>query len=572
MAALLAAGCSSSGESTATVSVPTISFDSTSNVDTPLRPALNGFSFANFGSADFAGEDFAGSDLTKMFGGGPEVCATGTDATCAPTKEAAAWAQMVNESREFGHCEGFVVLALQRFADSQTPGTSTLATDSPVLHGIFRGFATQFLDSTLQEARAWRSHSVADVMSELVTSLKDGTPNYVLGLYNDQGGHAVLPYSVTFPEPNQALVFVYDSNWPNQERQVSIDLDEGTWVFSFDGASIDSDPDAWTGGKGTIDLSSLSAHTDGACPFCDSVTKSTGRTMLTIRAATPTWKLETAHGAVTPSGRAVPGTSVTRVRSPRREPSEWIVSVDPDAGDPDPGNANTGTLHLTLPKNSRAWIVTPRAIARAKTSNAAATVNVTDTSINTMTGTASLLLANGNREAKIAGGSTVLSLNQNGVPVSTNQATAPTTTVTGTGSSSTLTPKLTTTTTSAQSTTPSTAAATTTTLAATTTTTSPVNFTHSFRNGGTNGYTNSCSAEILDITISGATSVTSVTGSVNGTAMSNAMYSYGNNWTFYSVPSLSPGTYQMTVNVAAANGSRTRTLSITYDNDCNPSN
>ena len=416
--------CSGSDGPTAKISVPDVQLGPASNADGVLRPGTDGFSFANFAAANTAPEVFGGADLAAMFGSGPEVCSSGSDDTCVPTKEAAEWAQMVNDSRETGHCEGFIVLALQRFASKEPPSTGTLSSSANVYHGIFRGFAAQFLDSTRAESRAWRKQSVQDVVKELVAGLKDGVPDHVLGLYSEMGGHAVLPYSVTFADAEHASIGIYDSNWPGQERRVSVDLAAGTWRFSFDGSDPDTDESAWTGGKGDIDLSSLDSHTNGTCPFCDSITTTTTPTMLAIRASAPTWALATARGTVTPKGEPVDGTSVSKVRAVATKTNEWLVTVDADV-------MKAKSVRLTLPKGAHARVVTPNAVARAVASNTPADFDLTESSITTTSKNASVYLANGDKDVSARNKEATLSLTDKGIPVSAAAAaTTPATTAT----------------------------------------------------------------------------------------------------------------------------------------------
>ena len=566
---LLAASCSGSGDPATTVSVPDIEFGPANNTDGLLRPTPNGFSFANFSAFAVQSEQFGGADLAAMFGSGPEVCASGTDDACSPTAEAAEWARMINESRRSGHCEGFIVQALQRFGTKETPDTSSLSNSPSVVHGIMRGFASQFLPGTQVESKAWSKRSVRDITAELVSSLKDGTPDYVLGVYGEIGGHAVLPYSVTFTDADHASIGIYDSNWPGQERHISVDLAAQEWIFSFDGTDPETDPNAWTGGNGSMDLSSLNAHVKGPCPFCDSTTTTTTPTMLAIRASTPEWTLNTSHGTVSADSTDTEGVHVSKVRAGESIPkktNEWVVSVDAaEVG------ASRGVT-LKLPANSSATIITPRAIARAGTGKTtAANFSIKDRSITTASRSATLVLTNGDKKVSASNKAATLTLDSNDTPVietsPTTVAQATTTIRPPSGSTTTTTPSQSEGTTASTSA-PATTAAPTTTVAQTTTTTNPVSFTQSFRNGGAAGYTNSCSSEILDLTVTGAATVTSVTGSVGGTAMSNAMNSGGNDWTFYSMPAKSPGTYTMTITVNASNGVRTKNLSIVYDNDC----
>lgn len=669
----LLASCSGGGSAdapTVSVSVPQVDFGPASNVDGNLRPVPNGFAFPNFTAAAAPGNTFGGADLAAMFGDGPDVCASGTGDACSPTAEAASWAQMVNESRQSGHCEGFIVQALSRFKAGQTPEAAQLPTSADVVQGILRGFATQFIPETRAESRSWRKMKVREVLAELVDSLRDGTPNYVLGVYGDAGGHAVLPYAVEFASADEARVQVYDSNWPGRNRFVDVDIAGGNWTFSFQGPDPMNDPTAWTGGDGDLNLSSLEKRFSGTCPFCSGGATAL-ETMLTIRASVPTWSIETPLGTVTPQ-ETVEGVDVSPTRAAIDGIFEYVVSIDPSALPLTKKDAIT----LRLPPKSVAYALTPKGIARAATSASGGSVGISESTVSSTESTTTLRLAAGDEviaadglaaeitagpggvsgTARSGSGATVdasttddnrailltidgnkpvtrtleISTKENLPPeligsvsatnlppaterelanitpdppyvlpvvatttsaatvvttvapaggstattqkpsTGTTVAGAATTTTTTTGSTTVTTTAGTTATTNA----PTTAAPTTSppTTAAPTTTTNPISLTHSFRNGGTTGYTNSCSMEILDVTVSGAVSVSTVGATVGGTAASNAMNSSGNDWTFYSMPSKSPGSYTFKVTVTASNGTYSKNLTIVYDSDCDPNN
>lgn len=388
----LLVSCSGGGSAdgpSVSVSVPQVDFGPASNVDGKLRPVPNGFAFPNFTAAAAPGNTFAGADLAAMFGDGPDVCASGTGDACSPTAEAASWAQMVNESRQSGHCEGFIVQSLSRFKGGQTPEAAQLPTSTEVVQGILRGFATQFIPETRAESKGWRKTKVRDVLAELVTTLRDGTPDYVLGVYGDAGGHAILPYAVEFASADAARIQVYDSNWPGRNRFVDVDIAAGTWTFSFQGPDPENDPAAWTGGDGDMDLSSLDKRVSGTCPFCGDGTTAL-ETMLTIRASAPTWSIDTERGTVTPQS-TVEGVDVSQTRAAINGVFEYVVLIDP-ATVP---LTDKDSITLRLPPKSVAYALTPKGIARAATSGAKGTVGISEGSVSSTEGTTALRLAAG---------------------------------------------------------------------------------------------------------------------------------------------------------------------------------
>jgi len=155
-----------------------------------LVAETHGFPFANFGASN-SPEVMDGEDLRLMFGDG--VCENGKSSPCAPTSEAAAWAQMVNQSRQAGHCEGMVVQAINRYTTSASPLTSTLTNEADTTHGIIRAFATQFFPKVRKESNKWAKKSIGDILSTLQESFTSKKLTYTMGLYSDMGGHAVLP-------------------------------------------------------------------------------------------------------------------------------------------------------------------------------------------------------------------------------------------------------------------------------------------------------------------------------------------------------------------------------------------
>ena len=296
------------------------------SVDTEMRPISDGFSFANFG-ASAVPEIFDESDLVAMFG--PESCVDGVVDPCEPVAEAAAWARMVNESRASGHCEGLVVEALTRFNEGASPDTVELDNQGAVTKDIFRSFATQFLESTQKETLAWQKRSVSEIVNQLGASLATGSLEYSLGLYVDTGGHAVLPYAVELLDDDQARIHVYDSNWPAKNRYVDIDLADGSWEFSFSGADPANDPDRWSGGRGDIDLTSLSSRQSALCPFCQTETR-VRNSIVVVKSTDRRWSISTERGTFSPSsGEQVEGVSAQPVRS-AGSPStlDYVVFVE----------------------------------------------------------------------------------------------------------------------------------------------------------------------------------------------------------------------------------------------------
>jgi hypothetical protein len=387
-AMLLLAACGGGGggsSSGADVTVPEFTGQSQ---ETGMVPNPNGFAFPNFGSAG-SPEVFNEADLVEMFGATAEVCEGGVASPCTPTAEAAAFARLVNDSRAAGHCEGFAVLAAARFTQAVKPNSVELLNQGDVTHGIMRAFATQFLKETQDETDGWAKKSLQDKLAALEASFKSKTVGYSLGVYTDDGGHAVLPYAIKYETPELAKIMVYDSNFPGQERFVKVDLAAKQWEFSFGGADPNNDPNAWSGGSKDLDITSMATREAGTCPFCGDKS-GVQKSLLVIRSALPDWKIETADGVLTPGSSDVGASTVRPVRSSTpgatNAPVDYIVTT-PSGQD----------ITLNLPSQTRVNGITPNAVIQVESQGSnEGSVVVNDTSIKSTDTAAVVTVADGN--------------------------------------------------------------------------------------------------------------------------------------------------------------------------------
>ncbi len=370
-------------------------------VATELRPTPDGYAFANF-AAGASPEEFTTDDLVKMFGA--EACTGGIEAACEPIAEAAAWARMVNQARQPGHCEGIVVEASKRFNLSLLPQTVELVNEGEVTHQIIRTFGTQFLPEVQNETNEWQKKSLSAIVAELVDSFKTGKPKYSMGLYVEQGGHALLPYAVEFPSPELARIQLYDSNWPGKNRYVDVDLKAKTWQFSFSGEDPANDPDAWTGGEGYMDLTSLDTRNNSTCPFCASKTK-VKNSMIVISSVDRNWSVTTDKGVYSPITNNLVEGIVSRPIRGSVSPSgvkalEYVVFVE--------GN----DLKLNLPNTTSAFISQGSAVVQLTTTTSSddRTVSISNTSVSVDDPTVNVKIASGDLAADVAGDNTVIDI------------------------------------------------------------------------------------------------------------------------------------------------------------------
>ena len=385
---LAACGGGGGGASTAGPDVTVPAATGTSQ-DTGLAPNPNGFAFPNFGSAA-SPEVFGETDLVSMFGATPDICVGGVADPCKPTAEAAAWARMVNDARVAGHCEGFAVLAAARFSQAVKPNSVELLNQGDVTHGIMRAFATQFLKETQDETSKWAKKSLKEKVAALEASFAKKIVGYSLGVYTDEGGHAVLPYAVEYETADIVKIKIYDSNWPGQDRFVKADLAKNTWEFSFAGADPNNDPNAWTGKSKDLDITSMDTRASGTCPFCGDKS-AVQKSLLVVRSALPNWKIETADGVLTPGSNEIGNSSVRPLRSSAAGPSigaptDYVVSIPDDK-----------PAKFTLPSATRISGITSKVAVQIETPGSAdTTVSLSSDAVSTNNPEVVLTLADGN--------------------------------------------------------------------------------------------------------------------------------------------------------------------------------
>jgi len=361
-------------------------------IEGDLRPIEDGFSFANFPSSSTE-ETFNAQDLYEMFGA--EACADGVVEPCTPIAEAAAWARMVNQARMSGHCEGMVVESSKRFINKESPATSELSNDVEVVHRIFRQFSTQFFQEVVDERDEWAKKSLAELVNAVAEGLQSGSPKFSMGVYSENGGHAVLPYAINPLVNGVTRVLVYDSNWPGRERFVDIDVANNAWKFSFSGADPENDAKAWTGGKGDIDLNSLAARQQSTCPFCKTETKVKNSVMV-LRSVDKNWTVANENGVYSPSiGNAVEGINARVIKSAENDGSaafEYVVSL-------------AGSKFTFKPKGIvSAFVVGAEAITQIETVEVTETsVEVSAKAITSTDSGATLTVANNDLVAQVAG-------------------------------------------------------------------------------------------------------------------------------------------------------------------------
>ena len=301
IAALLCASCGGSSPPSLEAAASVVAAEEASN-SLGFDVGRHGWAFGNYAASDSGRFDVA--DAVTLFGD-TAVCVE-SEGACTPTPVAAEWIDMVASSMEYGVCEGMTVASVDRFLVSSVPETRLLALTSEVEHRLARLFATQFLEDVITATEQWRERSIAAIVTELQSSLADpAAEQYTLGVYSKVGGHSVLPYAVDLDDQGRGVVYVYDPNWPGEQRYIEVDTQANRWRFSYFADDQSNDPDAWTGGSGLMDLTPLSIR-DAPFPEPFKGSGNGAKQLLAISSTTRNWTLTSAD-SVLDGESAVPG-------------------------------------------------------------------------------------------------------------------------------------------------------------------------------------------------------------------------------------------------------------------------
>ena len=253
------------------------------------------FSFANFGGGE-APADLT-VNMTRRLYGDSQVCSDVTDGQCTPYPVILQLMSQANKSMRGGLCEGLAVLSLRLAGDVETllsyQNTNTvnelIKEDPALLSEIAYWYVTQFASEVQETASAFLEKSPAELAQVLMYDFAEaekGNPHtgFTIGIYSEQGGHAVTPYRVE-EMPAGYRIYIYDSNWPGEERWIDVSK-EGQWVYALAATNPTEKSEAWSGGTGTMELTPMRARSGPfTCSFCPQEEGAESGTMLTVAAS-----------------------------------------------------------------------------------------------------------------------------------------------------------------------------------------------------------------------------------------------------------------------------------------------
>ena len=316
-----------------------------------FRYPTHAMSFENYGNVTptFTATNLTDVEMLRLFGDG--VCTEPSDGgVCTLTPSALTWMNAQNAAMNGGHCEGMAVLAML-FATGQADPNAfgadsgfalTIANNVPLQREIAYWWATQSTQPT-QAADSRGKLTANELVALLENSFANGGESYTFGLYkrDGTGGHANTPYAVRTVDAGLKEVLVYENNFPNDVKFVSIDTVANSWSYlatpnPMTAAELYDGP---AGDKQGLTLTATSARLKKQiCAVCGAVNANgmgTKGSLVSYRelhlegAAHVTVSDGQNHSIYLDGGsyvNTIPGATIT---ANRVGPSTWTAAMDP---------------------------------------------------------------------------------------------------------------------------------------------------------------------------------------------------------------------------------------------------
>jgi uncharacterized repeat protein (TIGR02543 family) len=231
--------------------------------DQSFRSVRDGFSFANWAGAP-AADLIDASTMSALFTK-EAVCVDPSAGLCVMLPAAQKIADQMNAAIAAGRCEGMSVLS-QRFFDNLDPRADGVIETAMIGQGsvakqLGYWWATQVAPPVAQESKKFRAMTPSKLVAALEKGLMAPTKaGFTLGMYSKEGGHSVTPVAVTNDGKNK-VIYVYDNNYPNEQRKIVVDPAKETWTYVGAGLNSSAAIGTWTGkGKGTLDLTPMASR------------------------------------------------------------------------------------------------------------------------------------------------------------------------------------------------------------------------------------------------------------------------------------------------------------------------
>jgi hypothetical protein len=210
--------------------------------DDGFRPQPDGFGFPNYTNTLPGGEtvtNLTAAEMRVLFG--DTVCAYHSGDQCSLTPEAQAWKNEMNLLMGGGHCFGMSVSSLlmrsptlslwpSSYGANQTVGLR-LPANSALQRLIAYTWVLQLIPAVYTKVIGGTPDQVLNRLIGLLPGTQQETPTVSFWHRDFSGGHAVTPYAVKDLGSGKYEILVYDNNFPETTREITVDTKANTWSY-----------------------------------------------------------------------------------------------------------------------------------------------------------------------------------------------------------------------------------------------------------------------------------------------------------------------------------------------------
>ena len=223
-----------------------------------FNPSLDGFGFANVGDASF---DLFPKELIASEFGAESVCFVTND-ECISLNPFGIYLTQAILPHDGGNglCNGYSVAATMLATQSEFSifeGKSLPSEYNPnaessielnfrdVRQLIAAKHIGQFaVDASTFDATVCPTLRPRDVINMIAAGFNTTDPITLIGIYNDEAGHAVTPYALSDEGANVQRIYVYDNNYPSDmDRYIEVDITPGAETWRYVGSINANAPD-----------------------------------------------------------------------------------------------------------------------------------------------------------------------------------------------------------------------------------------------------------------------------------------------------------------------------------------
>jgi len=207
--------------------------------DSGFNVKTDGFAFENYESApDIV--NLKPNDMRRLFG--DKACIRITNNDCTVTPPVLQWMNDVNAAMDNGHCEGMAVTSLHLYHHLLQPtmfgGDKTdllpLKANQRLQSEIAYWWATQRTMPTYTNVVHAKPSQLIKLLADSLRQGQNASIFYTVGIYmrDMSGGHAVTPVSITDLGNNVVGLNIYDNNYPQELRTITVDLTSEKWHYA----------------------------------------------------------------------------------------------------------------------------------------------------------------------------------------------------------------------------------------------------------------------------------------------------------------------------------------------------